>query len=307
LIFVGGQPGCDAGVLALIPFMAVTDSVLLETYKHASRQLLSFIKNLFTFNLHHASSLRTGMRINNPFQDTTLVDIHTISPEQQRALGVLNTNLPKWRAQLYEGQMELSQLTTNFMCFSSTPIKNLPHDSTWVWNQSNAKIHVQLNEQTFVSFQKMNTRKKKNAPKPPSHKLWMYTIHSTDSDIPRELFFLWCEKGILKQPLAVNAMPCTSPRGQTSTASPNSFMVVDQKNLVTDDSLAALFGTNTAPALTPLPYSSCSMVTPSPMNSDWNSGVETKSSPLHPELSLESLSFLSPFVEPSVAQEFGWY
>lgn len=298
---LGGRRGCKRNALTPLPFLAPTDQRTPTNIKAESRQLLFILKNLFTFYPRHAL-YQTTMRVTNPFKDTTLVDIHTISPEQQRALGVLNSNLPKWRSQLFEGQMELSQLTTNFMCFSPTPIKNLPHDNTWVWNQSNAKIHVQLNEHTFVSFQKMNTRKKKNAPKPPSHKLWMYAIHTVNSNMPSEMFFLWCEKGILKQPLAVNAMPCTSPRGVISASpSPNSFTVIDHKNSSMDN-LSALFAQT--PPLTPI----CSMefadnTASNPVGCKPNS----KDSPHSFPLSLESLSFLSPFVEPSVAAEFGWF
>uniref|UniRef100_A0A6U1UBA8 Uncharacterized protein n=1 Tax=Vannella robusta TaxID=1487602 RepID=A0A6U1UBA8_9EUKA len=152
-----------------------------------------------------------------------ITDIHSISPEQQRALSVLNSNLPKWSTLLRDNSFAHKVLTTNFVCFSTESIKDLPKKNCWVWNQSNAKIRVQLNANTMVTFQKMNTRKKKNAPKPPAHKLWMFLIESSDPALPKKLHFIWCEKGTAK------VLNCSNPPHLKITEG-CSFAVVDHKN-----------------------------------------------------------------------------
>lgn len=201
---------------------------------------------------------------------TELSDIHSISPEQQRALSVLHSNLKKWKELQRDKEFDRKVLTTNYVCFSTVAFKDLPRKNTWVWNQSNAKIKVQLTENCIVTFQKMNTRKRKDAPKPPSHKLWVFTIDSISNDLPKKLFFIWCEKGVAKTfNLNYSSAPSIIPGGCR-------FTVIDHKN-------------------SELIHSSFerSHFTPS----------ENRNSL---ELSVADLSFLKPFIEPTIAQEFGW-
>merc|ERR1719262_669932 len=103
-----------------------------------------------------------------------------ITPEQQRAIQVLLLNLPHWK-EYYQPEVgsefaQIPMFASNFMAFSTEPFRKLPHDDTWIWNQSNAKVTTELDQYHECTLQKMNTRNKKNQP---SH-----------------LYFLWCEKGV---------------------------------------------------------------------------------------------------------------
>merc|ERR1712137_732437 len=81
---------------------------------------------------------------------------------------------------------------TNFRSFFDKIVR-LPHGTSWLWNQSNAKVQVELEEYS-VQMQKMNTRRKKNGPKAPFYKLWLYTlVGKVNGAVSTQ--FIWCEKG----------------------------------------------------------------------------------------------------------------
>ena len=193
-------------------------------------------------------------------------DVHSISPEQQRALSVLHSKLPIWRTMQRDTDFSRNILTTNYVCFSTTPFKDLP-TKNWVWNQSNGKITVQLTNDTLVTYQKMNTRKRKNFPKPPMHKLWVFTIESTDSSIPRYLYCVWCERG------AHNIMP-TAVLGNSQQTQCGSVTVIDHQESSADIQN--------------------------------ETGDNNELHPDYFEILLAQLAFLKPFIEPSLAQELGW-
>ena len=121
-----------------------------------------------------------------------------ITPEQQRAIQVLLLNLPHWK-EYYQPEVgsefaQIPMFASNFMAFSTEPFRKLPHDDTWIWNQSNAKVTTELDQYHECTLQKMNTRKRKNCPKAPSYKIWLYALNKKNQ--PSHLYFLWCEKGV---------------------------------------------------------------------------------------------------------------
>jgi len=127
-------------------------------------------------------------------------------PEQIKAMQVLKKNLPNFTS-LNIGILDTDVLfTTNFTCFCESIVK-LPHGESWLWNQSNAKVNISLSDYNVV-MQKMNTRRRKNGPKAPFYKLWLYTIKSQINKFQTQ--FIWCEKGtdpikpeIIKQTLDI--------------------------------------------------------------------------------------------------------
>lgn len=121
--------------------------------------------------------------------------VHDLAPEQQKAVATLLSNLPRLSELYLNGQQPNEFCKTGFVAFSGQPFPKLPHDDTWIWNQSNGKVTVQLEGGNFVTLQKLNTRKKKNCPKPPSYKVWMFYL-SRSTQQPHFLNFIWCEKGI---------------------------------------------------------------------------------------------------------------
>merc|ERR1711976_412388 len=121
-----------------------------------------------------------------------------MGPEQQRAIQVLLLNLPHWK-EYYQPEVgsefaQIPMFSSNFMAFSTEPFRKLPHDDTWIWNQSNAKVTTELDQYHECTLQKMNTRKRKNCPKAPSYKIWLYALNKKNQ--PSHLYFLWCEKGV---------------------------------------------------------------------------------------------------------------
>ena len=95
-------------------------------------------------------------------------------PEQIRAMNTLQQSLPMFDNLFVEQVDPKTMFPTNYTQFFDTLV-SLPHGDSWLWNQSNAKVNVQLSNHS-VLMQKMNTRRKKNGPKAPFYKLWLYTV-----------------------------------------------------------------------------------------------------------------------------------
>jgi len=131
------------------------------------------------------------------------------TPEQQRAIGVLIKALPLRDTMYIKTKNRYKMFPTNFMAFSSEPFHKLPHEDHWMWNQSNAKVSTKLDSGAEVTFQKMNTRKKKNFTKAPSYKIWLFTVLSNTSN--EEFFFMWCEKGLNTDKSSHNIQSLPSP------------------------------------------------------------------------------------------------
>src|SRR3990167_10724692 len=76
-------------------------------------------------------------------------------------------------------------LPTNFMAFSKVPISKMqiPHETSWSWNQSNTKVVVKL-EEVLVTFRKISPRRLGNASsnKSPSYKVWLYQLDFVGED-----------------------------------------------------------------------------------------------------------------------------
>lgn len=128
--------------------------------------------------------------------ETSLSEVNVLTPEQQRAYNVLTDNIDNWKNLQYAKLYAKNMFHTSFVTFSYEPFvkENLPQDPLWIWNQSNAKTTIRLDETRSVTIQKMNPRRRRNCPKPPSFKLWLFVI--TDDFGGPNLYFLWCEKGL---------------------------------------------------------------------------------------------------------------
>lgn len=147
---------------------------------------------------------------------------HELAPEQQKALNMLLSNLPKTSELFLQSDTPCTTFcTTGFMAFSSKPLPKLPHEETWIWNQSNGKVMVQTERGNFVTLQKLNTRKKKNCPKPPSYKVWICYL-SKSVQQPPHLNFIWCEKGVPAKDSSSSDSPGVN-RSNESSGSDASF------------------------------------------------------------------------------------
>lgn len=204
-----------------------------------------------------------------------------ITPEQQRAIQVLLLNLPNWK-EFYQPELGTSMFPTNFMAFSTEPFHKLPHDDTWIWNQSNAKVTTELDQFHECTLQKMNTRKRKNCPKAPSFKIWLFALNKKHQ--PSHLYFLWCEKGLPSK--------CQLQFPDTTMTNNMSF---------------------SSASLSPMSYYPDSK-TFSPFENQCNQQFYNNNNQQQcyaydaPQpISIDDLSFLKPFVEQDVAMELGWF
>jgi len=171
-------------------------------------------------------------------------EVHELAPEQQKALTVLQTNLSKASELFLQNEQPTKFFTTGYMAFSDKPLPKLPHEETWIWNQSNGKVTVKTEAGRYVTLQKLNTRKKKNCAKPPSYKVWMCYI-SRSVDQPHYLNFLWCEKGIPAKDSSSSASPdgnrSESSDGSSENTSPDSFYQSFEQQSSPPDSFGAPF------------------------------------------------------------------
>ena len=153
--------------------------------------------------------------------------VHDLAPEQQKALAVLLNNLPKTSELFLQSDFPASKFCiTGFMAFSNKPLPKLPHEETWIWNQSNGKVTVKTDGGNFVTIQKLNKRKKKNCQKPPSYKVWVCYV-SRSMQQPHYLNFIWCEKGVPSKDSSSSGSPDSnrseSSDGSSENTSPDSF------------------------------------------------------------------------------------
>merc|ERR1712000_226925 len=118
-----------------------------------------------------------------------------LSREQHRALCILQDNLAKESDLILSCDVFSGMFETGFVGFSSVPLNNnnLPRETGWAWNQSSAKAVVPVNGSNVATFYKLNVRKRRSCTIPPSYKLWVYTVESSEKG---ERYFLWCEKGL---------------------------------------------------------------------------------------------------------------
>ena len=82
--------------------------------------------------------------------------------------------------------------------FSSQPVI-LKKGVDWRWNKTSVLRNLQLNSDTNVTLCKMQSRSKVAGKKPPSLKVWLYTIQTTSS--PFLVHYYWVERGWALPPL----------------------------------------------------------------------------------------------------------
>lgn len=131
-----------------------------------------------------------------------------LTPEQQRALSVFVDSL-KEVSKLFSATLPTYVMPTGFRCFTDFRIaKNmLRTERHWCWNQSNAKVRTVLHDGMEVTIQKLNPRKKPDSPLPrPSYKVWIISYCKFDSG--KELYYVWCEKGMDTQAKPIKSENC---------------------------------------------------------------------------------------------------
>ena|SRR3990167_1340449 len=161
--------------------------------------------------------------------------MHQLSREQTVAINVFLAQKPHIPSLLMKGG-DISYYT-GFMAarYSEYKLAQLPAGKHWTWNQSNARVAVQIDPNTLVVLKKVSPRLRipNSGHQVPSYKVWIVWVKCATY----EYYFLWCEKG-------------------------------DEPGKV------------------------C---------------VETEIGPVYPEqISVESLSFLLPFIDDKSARELGW-
>ena len=206
-----------------------------------------------------------------------------LTPEQRKAIKVLQECLPLWQEYLCYDITERDICYTDFRGFTLQKLSysDLQHGTNWTWNQSNSKKKVLLENDISVVVQKFNTRKKrKNIPSNGLiFKMWMFTVykHSQNSFLG---VFVWCEKGLpAEAPVpSVNKIPVIS---QASSDYPC------EEYPIYDD----LYPLQNNYPIFPAFALEESFVPGS-------NGVET--------ITLEDLQFLRPFVDSQTAYSLGW-
>merc|ERR1712000_189600 len=111
-----------------------------------------------------------------------MISNNELTPEQKKALEVLQESLSRLDQIPILTTRPISMFQTDYVAYSrSEPITRdiLPSDSSWSWNQSNGRKQIQLgkNSGRTVTIHKLNPRKRKYAPTPPSFKLWIYVVY----------------------------------------------------------------------------------------------------------------------------------
>lgn len=123
-------------------------------------------------------------------------DISFLTPEQQKALGVLNKHLASLPIVEKLISPPRDMFRTDYVAYTDSfrlRKDNLPTEPSWSWNQSNAKVTVKISETKTVAMQKMNPRRKKYVTTSPSYKIWIFIVSEKGK---KDLEFVWCEKGI---------------------------------------------------------------------------------------------------------------
>ena len=159
-----------------------------------------------------------------------------LTREQSNAIQVFISQRP-YLDQLFQQKDEIV-FETGFVAarYAEYRLSQLPSGKHWAWNQSNARVVVQVDDHTQLILKKVSPRVRlANSGHPvPSLKLWISWIKSTHN---QDYYFLWVEKG-------------------------------------------------------EEPGKNC---------------IETEIGPVYPgQISIESLSFLMPFVDSNTARELGW-
>lgn len=120
--------------------------------------------------------------------------LQQLTPEQNKAVQKFLSLFPDWKEQQID--MPKTVLPSNFFSFSLNPFPKLIHDISWIWNQTNSRILIKLDDDDNCGdlvLQKLNARKRRGYPKAPSYKVWQFS-YSQEKE-PSSIFGIWCEKG----------------------------------------------------------------------------------------------------------------
>ena len=204
------------------------------------------------------------------------------TPEKKRAFSVIARALPQWQAHFVEGPRPAS-LRTGVLAFSNLPFQLPPH-THWTWNKSSGETKLSFNQNTEISLQKMNAKKRKScSTATPSYKLWLYSLGEVNQ--PPHLFGVWCERGL---PSSAPTSSDGDPGGEPLTDASGEGVGV----LVLPPPILSSIPSSSSPEITPRGPSS--PIRDSPFQ-DTNTEVQ-----------LKDFSFLTPYIAPELAFEFGW-
>ena len=212
-----------------------------------------------------------------------------LSPEQRKAIKVLQDCLPQWQQYLCQDITEIDICHTNFKGFTLQRISysDLQHGKNWTWNQSNSKKKIHLDNDICVIVQKFNTRRKRKTVIAGGviFKMWMFTVFKQTESCFLGVF-VWCEKGN-PAPESVPRVPAPSQSifkpSDASSASQNYFKAQEPRN-------EAFF-----PETKVNSWETTSLA---------EGGIVLNSDEL--KITLDDLSFLSEFIDPQLASTFGW-
>ena len=129
-----------------------------------------------------------------PMQHSSLFPLDKRSPEQQKALKVLEKNIGLIRTAISLEDLSIDMLTIEdakhyVTGYVNTP--NVPRGAEWIWNQSRGRQIITTHSGLKCEYFKLNTRKSKTSDvTPPLFKLWVFQLH-----FPKPITFFWCEKG----------------------------------------------------------------------------------------------------------------
>jgi len=191
------------------------------------------------------------------------------TPEKKRAFSIVARALPQWQSHFVEGPRPAS-LCTGALSFSDLPFQLPPH-THWTWNKSSGETKLAFNQNTEICLQKMNAKKRKScSTATPSYKLWLYSLGEVNQ--PPHLFGVWCERGV-----------------SSSSQSPE-----EGQSVILE----------TEPDVVSSICSSQESISSSFQRQDLVDTSSSAASP--PEVKLSDFSFLTPYIAPELAREFGW-
>merc|ERR1712137_1379115 len=147
------------------------------------------------------------------------------TPEQVKAISILEKNLPKWkdRGCVWESALELHQDDIAFFKGHLTT-KNIRHESHWYWNQTKARRRHTVRETgELVYYWKIIPRRAKkvlrNDVNLPPTRVWVYhvTLLSSEGDYSTmNATMVWCQQGTVEIS-SVPYDPPVSKRNQVPT------------------------------------------------------------------------------------------
>ena len=264
-----------------------------------------------------------------------------LTPEQRKAIKVLQEHLPQWKEFLCDDITRRDICYTDFKAFTTQKISysDLHHGTNWTWNQSNAKKKVNLENDLYAVVQKFNTRKKrKNIPSTGIiFKLWIFTVYK-HNDNSFFGIFVWCEKGL--PPVNSNNSNINNnslPHLNLTPSSSSSISLSGGLHAIssTCHTFPAPVNSYSFPSSTSSASSSSSTSTLSCVNS-YFAPLPPPAAPIHvnnnsnyyssidddfllnlassgenylssvSNITLDDLDFLRPFVDPQTAFSFGW-